>query len=383
MTAFEPVLENIALKEIIRDEILGHGRITFARYMELALYHQRHGYYRTRREKIGRGGDYLTSPEVHPIFGALIGKQLVEMWERLDRPERFDVVEVGGGTGALARDILRWAGREVPGWLGTLHYVIVELSDHMRARQAETLEDVGLPVDLITWQPDIPDSITGCILSNELLDSFPVHLVTLVRGRLREVYVTWEGEQFAEVVDYPSGPELLEYFDRLGLLPGEGARAEVNLEAARWLARVAKALERGFVFLLDYGYPAAELYAPWRKQGTLLCFYRHGYTSDPYAHVGYQDMTAHVDFTTVIEAGREQGLELLGFLSQSDFLHNLGISAALAPPAEGRDFEEYAARRRAVFELTEATGLGRIRILIQGKAVGIPALTGLFNSSTS
>lgn len=379
MTGFQPVLENAALKQLIREEIERFGQITFARYMDLVLYHPRYGYYHSRRDKIGRGGDYITSPEVHPIFGAIIARQLVEMWEQLGRPTDFDLVEIGGGTGALARDILTWVLHNAPEGSAALRYLMVEVSTDFRARQTETLEEAGVPPTLVRWLDHLPSGIRGCVLSNELIDAFPVHLVTVENGQLRELYVTWRGGRFVEIVGEPSTPALTAYFDRLGLLPGENCRAEVNLEALRWMERVATALAQGFVLTFDYGYPAEELYAPWRRQGTLLCFYRHGFHSDPYVHVGRQDITTHVDFTSLVEAGRAHGLKTLGLVRQSEFLTNLGIAAALAPP-EGRDFEEYAARRRAVLELIDPAGLGRIRVLVQAKSLPDITLTGLQGS---
>jgi SAM-dependent MidA family methyltransferase len=164
----------------------------------------------------------------------------------------------------------------------------------------------------------------------------------------------------------------------LGLLPGEGCRAEVNLAALVWMRQVAAALARGFVLTFDYGHEARDLYAPWRRDGTLLCFYRHNPSPDPYVRVGKQDMTAHVDFTSLVEEGRRHGLEPLGITTQSRFLAALGIGGALAPPSGAElPLEEYYARRRAVSELLDPAGLGRIRVLVQAKGVGGCKLRGL------
>jgi SAM-dependent MidA family methyltransferase len=217
----------------------------------------------------------------------------------------------------------------------------------------------------------------ACILSNELIDSFPVHRIQVVGGRLLEIFVAADGDRLAEVRDEPSTPELANCFDRLGLLPGEGCEAEVNLDAQTWAQCAAARLSSGFLLTLDYGYPARTLYAPWRKQGTLLCFYRHTATTDPFAHVGRQDITSHVDFTTFALAGRDAGLEPLGFTSQQRFLSALGIHDALeGGPAAAPSLEEYLARRRAVEALLDPQGLGRIRAFVQGKGVGTPQLCG-------
>ena len=374
-TEFEPATENAALKEAIVARIQSQGPIPFRDFMEAALYHPQHGYYRSRREKMGRQGDYLTSPEVSPVFGALLARQLREMWQALGRPSRFDVIEAGAGTGLLCRDILRWARSHAPDFRGALTYTIVEVSGALLERQRDVLAEEGCDV---RWTAELPDRIAGCLLSNELLDSFPVHRVCVQDGELAEVFVDWDGVRFVEELCPPSTPEIETYFGRLGLMPGEGCRAEVNLGAPEWLRRAGHALRRGFLLTFDYGYEAGELYAPWRTDGTLLCFHRHNPSADPYARLGRQDITSHVDFTTLRQAGEEAGLQTLGLVSQGELLTNLGIAEALAPPGEGDvNLEEYYARRRAVSELVDPAALGRIRVLLQAKGVSDPHLTGL------
>ncbi|HLA19647.1 MAG TPA: SAM-dependent methyltransferase, partial [Dehalococcoidia bacterium] len=304
-TEFESATENAALKEAIVARIRAQGALTFRDFMDAALYHSQHGYYRSRREKMGREGDYLTSPEVSPIFGVLLGRQLREMWQAMGEPRHFDVVEAGAGTGRLCRDILRWAHSHAPGFRGALAYTIVEVSDALAERQRETLAEEGCDV---RWSADLPDAVEGCLLSNELLDSFPVHRVSVREGALMEVFVGWDGARFVEELRPPSTPELESYFHRLGLLPGEGCLAEVNLAAPEWMRRAGRALRSGFLLTLDYGYEAHELYAPWRRDGTILCFYRHNAAGDPYARLGRQDITSHVDFTSLRQAGEESGL---------------------------------------------------------------------------
>jgi len=374
-TEFETATENAVLKEAIVARIESQGPMPFRDFMEAALYHPQHGYYRSRREKMGREGDYLTSPEVSPVFGVLVGRQLRETWQAMGTPQRFDVVEAGAGTGLLCHDIVRWARGHAPDFRDALTYTIVEVSDALEQRQQDVLADEA---EGMRWSAELPDGIEGCLLSNELLDSFPVHRVTVRDGELMEVFVGWDGARFVEELRPPSTPEIETYFRRLGLLPGEGCRAEVNLAAAQWMARAGRALRRGFVLTFDYGYEAEELYAPWRSDGTLLCFYRHNPSGDPYARLGRQDITSHVDFTTLRQAGEEAGLQTLGLASQSEFLANLGIAGALAPLGEGDvNLEEYYARRRAVSELIDPAALGRIRVLVQAKGVGHPRLRGL------
>ncbi len=374
-TEFETTTENAALMQAIVACIRSQGPIPFRDFMDAALYHPQHGYYRSRREKMGREGDYLTSPEVSPAFGVLVGRQLREMWQAMGTPGRFDVVEAGAGTGLLCRDVLRWTRAHAADLRDALTYTIVEVSDPLVQRQQETVAEEA---EDVRWSAELPDDIEGCLLSNELLDSFPVHRVAVRDSELTEVFVGWDGARFVEELRPPSTPELAAYFRRLGLLPGDGCRAEVNLAAAQWMRQAASALRSGFILTFDYGYEAAELYAPWRSDGTLLCFYRHNPSDDPYARLGRQDITSHVDFTTLRRTGEELGLQTLGIASQSQFLANLGIAEALAPPGEGDvNLEEYYARRRAVSELIDPAALGRIRVLVQTKGVGHPRLRGL------
>lgn len=380
-TDFEPTTESEPLRDAIRARIEEEGRITFAQFMAMALYHTLHGYYNSPGEKMGRQGDYLTSPEVHPIFGQLVARQLHEMWQTMGRPPTFDVLEQGAGNGLLCRDVLRWAQRQAPDFLEALRYRLRETSDELVRRQRRNIELLGtVAAEQVRWEEaSAPlDAVEGCALSNELVDSFPVHRVLMENGGLREIYVTWKDGRFQEETGPPSSPALAAYFEALGLWPGEGCRAEVNLAAVDWMRQVALALRRGFVMTFDYGYEAADLYAPWRRDGTLLCFYRHSAAGDPYARIGCQDMTSHVDFTTLARTGEAHGLSLLGITTQERFLTALGIGGALAPPQgpEAR-LEEYYARRRAVTELTDPAGLGRIKVMLQEKGIGTVDLLGL------
>ena len=349
--------------------------------MAIALYEPSLGYYCSGRQTMGREGDYLTSPEVSPIFGAMVGRQLREMWELMGSPARWDIVEVGAGNGTLCRDVLRWAQQRAPELFEATRYSVVELVPSQQARQRKGLEPGSLD-DKVCWPDEMPEAIEGCVLSNELLDSMPVHRVQADAGKLREVFVHWDGTHFGEVIREPSTPEMERYFGRLGLMPGEGCRAEVNLEAVDWMSRAGAALRTGFMLTFDYGYEAGELYAPWRKEGTLLCFYKHNPSNDPYARIGRQDMTSHVDFTSLRRAGEAAALKTLGLVSQAQFLTNLGIGEAL--PASGGELslEERLARRRAVSELVDPAGLGRIKVLVQAQGIENAVLRGFGRSSS-
>lgn len=368
---FESATENAALAGLLRRRIDAEGAITFHDFMETVLYHPALGYYASRTP-MGREGDYLTSPEVSSIFGAMVGRQVEQLWQAMGRPGRFEVVEQGAGTGRMARDIVRWAANQE--LASALRYRIVEISAELRRHQEETLSAASG----VEWLDALPDEIDGVVLTNELLDSFPVHRIVHQDGQLLELFVTYENERFDWLPGPASTPRIAAYFDALGLLPGQDCVAEVNLHAVDWMKDVSSRLRRGFVLTFDYGYPAQELYAPWRKDGTLLCFYRHNASNDPFARVGKQDMTSHVDFTTLMRAGEEHGLETAGLTTQSRFLTNLGAGDAIGSVArESPDaLEEYYARRRAVQELIDPAGLGRIRVLLQRKGVEATELPG-------
>ncbi len=375
VTEFDTATENAALKDAIINRIQAEQGISFRDFMAMVLYHPALGYYAGRRDPIGREADYVTSPELSPLFGAMIGRQLRDMWGRLGSPPVFDVVEAGAGSGILARDILAWARRAAAPLFAALHYAIVEPHAAAMYRQREHLSAEGL-VPKVSWAAVIPRDVSGCIFSNELLDAMPVHRVAVENGKLHEIYVAWDGAHFGEELRKPD-PAVTAHFKRLKLLPGEGCRAEVNLGALEWVREAAAVLTRGFLMTIDYGYEAAELYASWRQDGTLLCFYRQNPSADPYTRIGRQDMTAHVDFTSIRRAGEAAGLATLGLVSQSQFLAALGLAEALRPAPEAAGLEEYAARRRAVTELLDPAGLGRLRVLVQAKRVVDATLTGL------
>ncbi len=375
--AEDSITESAPLVAALRARIERDGPITFYEFMRAALYDASHGYYSTNAAAMTRRGDYVTSPEVHPVFGTLVAEQLREMWEQMSRPTRFDVVEMGAGRGLLARDIVRAATRDTA-FGAALRYTLVEISAAMVGEQRRTIEAAGLPDARITWSDEVPGAITGCVLSNELVDAFPVHRVVRRGDEIDEVYVAWRDGRFVDDLRAPSDDALRRYFDDLGLLPGDGAYAEVNLDAASWICRVADAVERGYVLTFDYGYEAEQLYAPWRRDGTLLCFYRQSASSDPYQRVGRQDMTSSVDCTTLRRQGAAAGLTTLGMTDQASFLVSLGIGEGVAAIARGRpaELEEYFARRRIVIDLIDPARLGRIKVLLQGKGVPDGPLLG-------
>jgi SAM-dependent MidA family methyltransferase len=371
-----------ALHRLIVDKIDRQGPITFAEFMELCLYHPEHGYYAAGWYLRKKRADYYTCPGLHPVFGTLIAKQLVQMW-RLLESDRFEIVELGGGEGHLAFDILTFLKERVPDCYDVLTYHMVEVGAPLIARQRELLK----PFDkVIRWLR--PDDFTaaetvGCIVSNELVDALPVHRVKKEEGQLKEIFVTADANGLAEVVGSPSDPALEAYFRRLGIDLQEGQQAEVNLRALSWIRQVADRLGRGFVVTIDYGHTADVLYAPARRDGTLVCYWQHRVSSDPYIRIGRQDMTAHVDFTSLILNGRDCGLELTGLVPQYKFLLSLGFLDEMMRWEKGVDEIDAVTGRLAMKQLILPDGMGGpFKVLIQHKGLSEPTLDGLNEAET-
>ncbi|MEW6682702.1 MAG: SAM-dependent methyltransferase [Nitrospirota bacterium] len=361
---------------LIRDEIARRGAITFARFMELALYAPGAGYYMRDAERIGPRGDYYTSSNLHPLFGELIAKQLVQMAERLG-PLPVTFIEQGAGRGALAFDIVHALvhATHLPAW----RYLIVERSPAMIARQRLLLEPV-LASGRVEWADGLPtEPLDGCVLSNELVDAFPVHRVVQKDGRLQEIFVDAAGEGVAERVDTPSTPALAAYLDRVGVTLDEGQQAEINLAAIDWMRAVGRSLRRGFVLTIDYGYPADELYDSSRRRGTLLAYHQHRAGEAFFERIGRQDLTAHVDFTTLAWAGRGADLEVEGFADQTSFLLGLGAhDAAERLLAAATDAAERERTLASIRGLLDPHDMGRLfKVLIQRKGVPPSRLLGL------
>ena len=353
----------------IRRRIAARGHITFAEFMEVALYHPNGGYY-TSGERVGAAGDFYTSPAAHPAFGALLAVQLFQMWQLLGQPEPFTVAEPGAGNGLLCRDIVGAAAGLPGGFHHALRYVCLD-------RRARAGYERGLPGVSRVAAGGLPlRGMVGCVLSNELLDAMPVHQVTMERGRLREVYVTLDGDGFAAQTGQPSTPLLAQRLAGLGVELSEGQTAEVNLALESWAEAAALALERGFVLTVDYGRPAEELYSPEERfRGTLTTFTAHLQTDRPLERVGQQDMSAQVDFTTLARTGAQAGLDFLGYASQSAFLRNLGLGQLERRPLIGSPRQAQASRA-GMWELAKPGGLGDFKVMVQGKNVGKPELWG-------
>ena len=350
------------LEEELSHRLRAKGKIPFAEFMELALYWPRGGYYRGP-SPTGASGDFYTAPGAHPAFAALLSLQLYQMWRLLKSPKPFWVVEPGAGNGLLGRDVVNFARRIDPDFRNSLQYLCLDPSispsDHPpRSSLVQPLASDGIPLT----------GVVGCILSNELLDAFPVHVVEKRGDRLQEVYVTLRDDRIVEELDEPSTPALQRRLDSLGVKLAEGQRSEINLAMSPWLADAARALKRGYLLTIDYGREAGELYSRQRFRGTLTTFYRHTQTDNPYLRVGRQDMTAQVDFTTLQRLGEKFGLSNLAYLTQARLLSNLGLRRWIARlPSMGLPQRDRDANRMGMLQLIRPGGMGDFKVLIQAK----------------
>ncbi len=354
----------------IRDEILKQGPIPFIRFMEEALYHPTLGYYSSPGEKIGTQGDYYTSSSVHPIFGELLAKQLLQMFSTLGEDESaYTLVEMGAGRGSLCFDILSAIQREAPSFFNKLQYIIIEKSPAFRERQMNRLKP--LFPDQVRWEEAVPDRFVGVLFSNELLDAMPVHRLRIEQQTVQEIYVDWKEDRFVEIRGAPSTPRLLDYLKKLEIQFDRPTEIEINFQSIDWMRQIGQSLARGYVLTIDYGYPAEALYTSRRPKGTFLCYYRHATNENPYDHVGEQDMTAHIDFTSLAKAGEEVGLSVIGFTDQTHFLMGLGIAQRMEPYAMKMDESEEAKKQfLAMKQLMAPERMGRVfKILIQGKNI--------------
>ncbi len=302
-------------------EIASNGPMRFDRYMARALFDNEHGYYASGRARIGREGDFYTSVSVGRAFGRALAGQFAEIWERLDRPERFDLVEQGANDGRFVADVLEALRERHPACLAALRVTIVEPFPQLAARQRETLAAWSR----VRWIPSLDElePITGVHFTNEYADALPVRLFVRRGDAWLERHVTTQNDALA-FLDLPTTNLPREFPRELPEAAPEGYLAETRPEARDWIAAVASHLERGVMLLVDYGFPRAQLYAPWRMTGTLSCYRDHRRDDDPLASPGRKDLTAHVDFTALAESALGAGLDLLGFTDQYHFLVGAG-----------------------------------------------------------
>src|SRR5258705_5832573 len=350
------------------ERIKREGPINFRDFMQTALYDPELGYYNTERLKIGAQGDYYTSSNVHPAFGAVLARAFAELWPGSGEP--LTIVEMGSGTGQLAADVLSAMRDEHPAIFDRLTYVLVEASTAMRKHQRDKLAAFGDRVRFC--EPDELEQrpVSGIAFSNEFVDALPVHRARYMSGALEEQYVAvgslTDPGHMALVWSKPSTKRLTEYIERIAVTLREGQIIEINLDAIDWLGRMARTLEVGLLVTIDYGDTAQHLCAADRRSGTLRSFYRHRLIDSPLERIGEQDITASVNFTALIEYGRDLGFELVSYERQTAFLTRMGLIERIAAERDASDSLDDLKERLAVKNLFVPGGVSdSFRVLIQ------------------
>jgi SAM-dependent MidA family methyltransferase len=375
------------LQDLIAREIAASGPITFARFMELCLYHPLHGYY-TRGLGGGGGRDYLTSSGIHRAYGALVARQAAEMWRRTGRPDPFLFVEFGPGEGYFAADFLQEAAR-TSGFSAALRYLLVEASPALTARQRARLAGhASLPVEWIAEEElEHRAGFSGCLFANEVLDAFPVHRVIGTSDGPREIHVTERDGVLEETLLPPSSGAVTRFLDEEAIRLEAGQEVDLNLAAPCWISWAVRLPRRGYVLVVDYGKEAGDLYDPARRRGTLLAYHRHRVNEEFLARPGAQDLTAHLDWTALRKAAERAGGRYLGRTTQARFLLALGALEFFPPAGEaeaggGGDpapaLLRRIAEREAVKDLVLPDRLGdRFAVLVFGVGDVPRDLTGL------
>jgi SAM-dependent MidA family methyltransferase len=356
------------------------GWIPFDRFMHMALYEPGLGYYVSGSRQFGAQGDFVTAPELSPLFGACVARQLAQ-W--LDHTEP-QILEFGAGTGQLAAQVLNALERDFG---KTPRYSILDVSGELRARQHQTLQALApQALDRVQWLEALPVDFDGVMLGNEVLDAMPVRLVRFDGQHLVERGVSWSDDQGLVWANRPLGFEQIDQLRHMLARVGWGEPNqwpapyvfELPDVMSAWVSTVAQRLKRGALLLIDYGFPAAQLYHPQRAEGTLMCHSRHRSHTNPLHAPGSQDITAHVNFTAVAELGLAAGLDLLGYATQGNFLLNCGLIEQLATMAQASgsaQTQPYLRQAQAVQILVTETEMGELfKVIALGRGLMEPAL---------
>ncbi len=319
---------------------------------------------------IGRKGDFYTAPHLHRAFGAAIMKQIEECWRLMEGPDDFIILEMGAGMGYLAKDMLDYAEKKEI--YSKLKYYIIELNKSLIKNQSEILNE---HLDKTRWFKSLPEvpPFRGCIVSNELLDSFPVHIIESTGKDIKEVYVSTDGRELFEIKGKLS-PGILEYLKEFSINLPEGFRTEVNLSIKDWIREIFNILLEGFVITIDYGYPSWQYYSEDYPEGTLQCYHRHQKSDNPYIHIGKQDITSHVNFSSLKKWGEELGLKNIGYTGQGSFIVSIGIEEIISEVIKPEDYPFEIAKLKSLI-LPEGMGESH-KVMIQYKGKGVPQLKG-------
>jgi SAM-dependent MidA family methyltransferase len=367
--------QNEALLAIIKEEIKQQGPLSFARFMSLSLYHESLGYYCSDAFRIGKQGDFTTAPELSPLFARCLAKQCLQL---LPDIENAVILELGAGSGRMAGDLLTTLDKAncLPS-----HYYIYEISPALRHQQRTFLE-ANFPQFLtrVSWLDSLDRAkpLNGVIIANEVLDALPFHCIRFGNNRIQERCVDWNNDQLVWTLTSAKGDleKAASHLQETYAL-SDGYESEINLQYASLIQSLNNVLNKGVILFSDYGYGQREYYHPERNRGTLTCFYQHQHHDNPLLMPGQQDMTAHVDFTRIIEAASEAGMSLLGYTTQAAFLLSCGLLDMAAEEESSLDEVDRFKVHQAIKVLTMPTEMGeRIKIMGLGKNVDLGGLVG-------
>ncbi len=357
--------------------------MNFETFMDMALYYPELGYYSSPGRKIGKEGDFYTSPHLHPIFGAMLAKQFIEMWLAIGKPSDFFVIEMGAGAGYLCKDIHDYlkspsSNEELNNnksvFLNSFRYVIVEPFSHFKEKQIKLLGNLKKNIKWVTSTDKLVKNIKGCFFSNELFDALPVHIIEM-KKEFREIFVNYNGKEFVEEMTNLSSEDIALYIEQYLPDVQHGYRTEINLKAKECLKDMSDILSNGFILTVDYGYSNREYYSEERSQGTLLCYHKHQFHDNPYQNIGKQDITAHVNFSSLKRWGDEQGLITTGYCPQGTYLTASGIDEVIVELYA--DSPDYLSQISKIKGLIMPHGMGESHsVIVQYKGKGVPDLRG-------
>lgn len=345
------------LRQYISQQIKLHGdKLSFRDFMELVLYAPGLGYYSAGSHKLGEAGDFITAPELSPLFGATIAKAVLPVLQALPQAS---LLEIGAGSGSLAVSVLRYLQQQS---CSIEHYYILEVSADLRERQREQLQQAGL-LDRVVWLETLPENFLGVVLANEVLDAMPINLIEVTDSGVQERYVAErDGEfvwQLQSLSDKRLKQRMADIENQLGMSLPVGYVTEINLAAEDWIASLAEASQQTYILLIDYGFPRHEYYHAQRHQGTLMCHYRHHSHDDPFRFIGLQDITAHVDFTAMADAALTAGLQVAGYTTQANFLLGSGLMELLSAEHDLPEVEQIRLQQQ-VKKLTMPHEMGEL-----------------------
>jgi SAM-dependent MidA family methyltransferase len=392
----------LSLREQIEREIRERGPIPFSRYMQICLYDPAHGYYSAHAGQFGKAGDFYTASDVHAVFGRLLARQFDEIWQALDRPRQIEILELGPGRGLFARDVLDWSSKKFPDFFAALTYTLQESSPALRAKLRDSLrEHIGTGKAAVpeeranlaqhfsagygTENDPVPEGRpTGpsrtlapetplIVFANEFFDAVPVEILS-IRGKL---HLALENKRLRETWLPPLAEEL-EFLDRYGVHPEANERIEVPVLAQDWMVQIARAIERGLLVIIDYGYTRNQQLAG-RHRGTLMAYRHHSASADPYQAPGEQDLTAHVNFTALAAACEREGMQVEKLRTQSQFLMGIGEKNQFADAFEDcRLPQERAKVALQLKHLVTPVGMGEtFQVLFASRGIDSKKIAGL------